>query len=127
MTRSPLWKNPRILSTLLFVFLSGAVAGAITMRMGVKPERHRVGPYWNEGGKEGKEAFLKKFKKELDLTPQQATDIEQILDDFMTYYQMLDAQMTDVRATGKKRILRLLNDEQKAKFERMMNDARASR
>ena len=124
MTRTPLWKNPRILSTLLFVFLSGAVVGAVTLRMGYKPERHRVGPYWSEGGKD---AFLQKFKKELDLTPQQAIDVEQILDDFMSYYQMLDAQMTDVRATGKKRILRLLNDDQKAKFERMMNEARASR
>jgi hypothetical protein len=116
-----LWRNPRILSTLLFVFLSGAVAGALTMRMGLRPERHRIGPYWNEGGKE---ISLQKFKKELDLDPNQTGQLETILDDFMSYYASLEAQLTDVRSTGKRRILRILNEDQKQKFERMLTDAK---
>lgn len=111
------WRNPRILYTLLCVFLSGAVAGAITMRMGFSPERHVGGPYWKEGARE---ISLQRFKKELDLTPEQAKEIEAILDDFMTYYQSLQAQMDDVRATGKHRILRILRDEQKTRFEKMI-------
>jgi hypothetical protein len=120
-----LWKNPRILSTLVFVFLSGAVAGAISMRMGSTVEKSpRFQPYWKEGGKE---IALQRFKKELSLTPQQAGEVETILDDFMTYYQMLEAQMADVRATGKKRILRILNDDQKVKFEKMLAEMKTGR
>jgi hypothetical protein len=117
-----LWKNPRILYTLLFVFLSGAVAGAFTVRMAMSPERHRPGPYWNEGGRE---ISLQRFKKELDLTPQQTGEIETVLDDFVMYYQTLQAQMDDVRATGKNRILKLLREDQKQKFERMLIDLQA--
>ena len=90
------WKNPRIVYTLLFVFLSGAVAGAVTARFGMSSERHRPGPFWNEGGRE---ISLQRFKKELDLTTQQAGEIESVLDDFVMYYQTLQAQMDDVRAT----------------------------
>src|SRR4051794_26662173 len=102
------WKNPRIVYTLLFVFLSGAVAGAVTARVGLSRERH--GPFWKEGGRE---ISLQRFKKELDLTPKQTNEIETVLDDFMMYYQTLQAQMDDVRATGKTRIMKLLSDEQK--------------
>ena len=111
------WKNPRILTTLLLVFLSGAVAGAITVRLGRAPERHKTGPYWTEGGRE---ISLQKFKKELNLNAHQAAEMETVLDDFMMYYQTLQAQMDDVRATGKTRIYLILNDEQKLKFEKMI-------
>ena len=60
MNRAP-WQNPRIIYTLLFVFLSGAVAGAITMRFGFTPERHRSGPSWKEGGRE---ISLQRFRTE---------------------------------------------------------------
>jgi hypothetical protein len=120
MDRAP-WANPRILSTLVVVFLFGAAAGAFTTRMGFRAERHKMGPYWSEGGKE---ITIQKFTRELSLTPSQAAEIETILDDFMTYYQTLEAQVNDVRATGKKRIVRILNDEQKQKFERMLAEAK---
>jgi hypothetical protein len=116
------WKNPRILFTLLVVFLSGAGAGAVTARFGLNPERHKPAPSWKDGPKE---ISLARFKKELGLTPKQAGEIEIVLDDFMTYYQTLQAQMDDVRATGKIRIMKLLSDEQKQKFDRMLTDLQA--
>jgi hypothetical protein len=118
MSRAP-WQNPRIVYTLLFVFLSGAAAGALAMRFSVSPERHRNGPSWKEGPKE---ISLQKFRKELDLTAEQEREMETVLDDFVTYYQTLQAQMDDVRATGKQRILRILRDDQKQKFERMIGE-----
>ena len=116
------WKNPRIVYTLFFVFLSGAVVGAVSARFGMSSERHRPGPFWNEGGRE---ISLQRFKKELDLTTQQAGEIETVLDDFVMYYQTLQAQMDDVRATGKNRILKLLREDQKQKFVRMLSDLQA--
>ena len=116
---SPPWRNPRILYTLLCVFLCGAVAGAVTMRFGLVPTRHVGGAYWKEGARE---ISLQKFKKELDLSPGQAKEMETVLDDFMMYYQSLQAQMDDVRAIGKSRILKILREEQKTKFEKMIGE-----
>jgi len=112
------WRNPRIVYTLVCVFLCGALVGAIMMRFGFSPERH-VGAYWKEGARE---ISLQRFKKDLDLTPEQTKDMETVLDDFMMYYQSLQAQMDDVRATGKSRILKILREDQKAKFEKMIDD-----
>jgi hypothetical protein len=89
------------------------------MRLGLNPERHKSGPYWKEGGRE---ISLQKLKKDLDLTPDQANEMEVVLDDFMMYYQTLQAQMDDVRATGKQRIFKLLREDQKQKFERMIGE-----
>jgi hypothetical protein len=113
------WANPRILYTLLAVFLSGAAAGALAMRLSVSPERHKAGPWWREGGRE---ISLQRFKKDLDLTAEQTQEMERVLDDFMMYYQTLQAQMDDVRATGKQRILRILREDQKQLFEKMIGD-----
>ena len=52
-------------------------------------------------------------------TPAQSEQLETILDDFFTYYHTLQAQLDDVRSSGKQRILRILNDEQKKKFEQL--------
>src|SRR5829696_4373269 len=109
MTRAP-WQSPSILLTLFCVFLAGAATGAITMRFGFPPEKHKPGLAWNEAGRE---FSLQKFKKELDLTSAQTEEFERIIDDFMTYYQVAQAQMEDVRATGKSRILKILSDDQR--------------
>ena len=44
-----------------------------------------------------------------------------VLDDFMTYFQTLQAQMDDVRATGKQRIMKILNEDQKQRFEKLLS------
>jgi len=123
MSRAP-WQSPSVLLTLVCVFLAGAATGAITMRFGFPPERHKVGLSWNEAGRE---ISLQRFKRELNLTPSQAEEFSHIIDDFMTYYQYAQAQMEDVRATGKSRILRILQEDQKVKFEKMMGEVQTRR
>lgn len=113
------WWNLRVVSTLLLVFLTGAAAGALTMELGLRDRVHRSGPAWTEGGKQ---IFLQDFKTQLDLTPQQANDISVVLDDYGTYYQAIQGQLDEVRATGKSRILQILNDDQRKKFEQMLVD-----
>lgn len=122
MERAP-WANPRILYTLLAVFLSGAALGAVVMKFSVSPERHPNNKAWPSSWKDGaRDISLQRFKKELDLTPDQAEEMERILDDFMMYYQTLQAQMDDVLGTGKQRILRILREDQKKKFEKMIGE-----
>ncbi len=114
------WRSPRVVLTLFLVFLTGACAGALGFRY-LRPAPAST-LSWKEGGKE---VTLQMFRKELKLTEEQASEVETVLDDFVMYYQTLQAQMDEVRASGKDRILRLLNEDQKEKFSRMLTDLQA--
>ena len=113
--RAP-WQNPRILSTLLLVFMAGATTGALSMRMGLHDKLHR------SADSNSREAVLQKFRTELDLSGAQTEKLGMVLDDYSQYYQSLQDQLDDLRATGKTRILQILNTDQRAKFEKMMTD-----
>jgi Spy/CpxP family protein refolding chaperone len=121
----PSWHNPRILTTLLLVFLCGGAAGALTVRLGLFGLASRPAATAAAGWKDpDRAATLARYKRELDLTPEQAAKIEEVLDDFMMYYQTLQSQMDEVRASGKQRILAVLNEEQRKKFDQMMTELR---
>ena len=108
---------------LALVFLCGAVSGMVAARF-VLPQviAAKAASAWKDGGKE---MAIDRFKKELDLTPQQAEEIETVLDDYVMYYQMLQSQMDEVRATGKNRILQVLSPQQRVKFDRMLSELQA--
>ncbi len=118
MSDHPAWQNPRILCILLLVFVCGAMAGAVTMRYGFGRTFRYDANYWNQ---DGKEISLERYRRELDLTPEQARQMELVLNDFVMYYQTLKEQMSEVRASGKNRILQILNEEQKQKFLKMLD------
>ncbi|MBI4903804.1 MAG: hypothetical protein HY820_09220 [Acidobacteria bacterium] len=118
MSDHPTWQNPRILCILLLVFVCGAMAGAVTMRLGFGKNFRYDPTYW---AGDGKEISLERYRRELDLTPEQARQMELVLNDFVMYYQTLKEQMTEVRASGKNRILQILNEEQRQKFLRMLD------
>jgi len=114
---APSWRNPRVLCTLLLVFVCGVSVGMLVMSVGLHGGRARASvPVWKDGGKQ---VTLERLKKELNLTPAQAEQLETVLDDFFMYYHTLQAQLDDVRATGKERILRLLDEQQRRKFEKL--------
>ncbi len=108
---------------LLMVFLSGALAGALTMRAGLHERMHRASAsYW----KDDKTTFsYDLLKKELNLTPDQSERLKTILDDFVKYHEDLQAQIEDVRATGKNRIVQILNPQQRQRFEQLSNQLKA--
>lgn len=109
------WRNPRVVLLLALVFFCGGIAGILVGR--TAPHTRLIGTYWQEGGRE---ISLQKLKKELNLTSEQAQQIEIVLDDFVKYYHALQAQMDGVRASGKERIISVLNPEQQEKFQKMM-------
>jgi hypothetical protein len=96
------------------VFLAGVLAGAVAMNLGAHKMLHRNVPFYTEGGKE---VALQNWKKELDLTPDQSQQMALILDDFGTYYR-------NVLSDGKARILRILNEDQKRKFDKLLAEQR---
>jgi hypothetical protein len=117
--RAP-WQNPRILSTLLLVFLFGAASGALSMRSGLHEKLHRT---VSAASREpSRDAVLQKFRSELDLSGDQSQKIALVLDDYRLYYQSLQDQFDDLRSTGRTRILQILNPEQRDKFEKMMSE-----
>ncbi len=115
--RAP-WQNPRILTTLLMVFLAGATTGALSMRLGLHEKLHRS----SLAAVSGRDAVLQKFKSELDLSGAQTEKLALVLDDYSQYYESLQDQLDDLRATGKTRILQILNANQRAKFQKMVVD-----
>ena len=83
--------------------------GALAMNMRVHARMHPP-PFWTV---EGKAVYVERMKKELDLTPVQTGQLETILDDFAKYYRT-------VLSDGKTRIMQILTDDQKQKFDRLL-------
>ena len=114
----PTWQNPRILTTLVLVFLTGAMVGAVGMRAGLHEQLHRNAVYWR-GDKS--EFSYDQLKRELNLTPDQSERLKTILDDFVKYHEDLEEQIEDVRATGRNRIVQMLTPDQRKRFEQLSN------
>jgi uncharacterized membrane-anchored protein YhcB (DUF1043 family) len=120
--------NPRIVMTLAGMFLAGVATGMLIMRFGLHDQMHPVAAAAVEVNVPNQEALLEKFRAELNLNPQQTEKLSVVLNDYQRYYQALQEQIEemrlsdqidDLRATGKNRILEILNPDQRAKFERM--------
>ena len=114
------WQNPRILALLFLIFLCGALAGAITVSTGLHRRLHRNSSnaeFWRDG-KDAQFSY-DTLKKELNLTSEQSDRLKTILDDFVKYHDDLEAQIDDMRATGRNRIVQMLTPEQRTPFEKM--------
>ena len=119
-SEEPSWRNPKVLTTLVMVFLVGALTGAISMRATFRPEPQRAtAPYWR-GAKD--EFSYDRLRTQLDLTPDQSQRLKTILDDFVKYHDDLEEQIEDVRATGRNRIVQILTPQQRKRFEQLSKD-----
>ena len=98
--------------TLVLVFLCGAVAGALAMNLGLHTRLHQ--PAFDTPA--GKALNFDHLQKELQLTPAQAEQMRSVLNDFWDYYRTV---LTD----GKVRVEQILNDDQRKKFERLLQEA----
>ena len=119
--------NPRIVMTLAGVFLAGIGTGMLGMRYGLHDQIHRVAAPVVAAPAD-QEAVLERFHKELKLSPEQTEKLAAVLSDYQHYYQAVQGQIEemrlrdqidDLRATGKNKILEILNADQRAKFEKM--------
>ena len=113
------WSHPKVLTALLAVFLAGAAAGALGMKLYTRGAFNA-----NSRAMRGmdRSALLDYFKKELDLSEKQQHQVEDLLDDHFKYLQSLGAQMEEVRLFGRESISKMLTPEQKKKFDKLMGD-----
>jgi len=93
--------------SMLLVFLCGAVLGAVVMSYVIHPGIHGTPPG------DGMTMSIREWKQELSLTDDQTRQLTLILDDFSRYYD-------NVLSDGNTRIMQILNDDQKKKYERMI-------
>lgn len=130
---TPAEKNPKVISTLVLVFLAGAVVGALGMRLGLHEALHPAiggqgAPFDAAASAQRRvprgshSAVLQRFKTELDLSGTQTEQIAAVLDDYRRYYQNIQDELNDVRATGKSRIMEILQPQQREKFEKIMSE-----
>lgn len=120
---TPGGQNPKVISTLVVVFLAGAAVGALAMQLGLHEKLHRTAAAASKPvPPAAKDAVVQRFKTELNLTSAQTQQISSILDDYRHYYQSLQDQLDDVRALGKTRIMQILDDAQRQKFDKMMSE-----
>jgi hypothetical protein len=103
--------DPRLVCavTLALVFLCGAAAGAVFMDLRIH-DRLRP-PIFDTAA--GKALYFERLQKELNLTPAQSEQIQSVLNDFWQYYRT-------VLSDSKNRVDQLLDDGQRRKFERML-------
>ena len=116
MTDTISWRNPKVLRILALVFVAGALSGAVSYRIG------RM--FWRPPppvvmSLREKEATLVMLKRELHLTDTQSGQVAAIIDDYKRYYGNIQDQIEEVRATGKDRILQILDPEQRTKFQKL--------
>ena len=105
--------DPRVVCgvTLALVFLCGAAAGAVVMSFGAHTRLHQ--PAFDTAA--GKALYYARIQKELDLTPAQTEQMQSILNDLWQYYRV-------VISDSKVRVEQVLNEEQRKKFERILQE-----
>ncbi|MBV9036462.1 MAG: hypothetical protein JO182_18380 [Acidobacteriaceae bacterium] len=106
------WSNPKVLVTLLVIFLCGAAFGSVLTRRYIHQRidnRHPVA------------ITLQNLKAELNLTPEQEKIITKELDDYVKYYQNIQEEWQDVAAVGKRHIFDVLTPEQKKRFNEIFD------
>ena len=99
--------------TLVLVFLAGGVVGGVAVDQMV---HNRQRPLAFDTP-QGKAQYFERLRKELDLTPTQAEQMQSVLDDFWQYYRT-------VLSDGKQRVEQLLTPEQRRKFEQRLQQLR---
>lgn len=98
--------------SMILVFLCGAVAGAVVMSVSGHAGMHGV---THSNTPSSPSMAIEEWRKQLDLTDEQTTELTSILDDFSHYYD-------NVLSDGNSRIVQILNPEQRKKFDRMLRD-----
>lgn len=114
--------NPRVIAILAVIFFCGTAVGAVGMNLYL----HRFLPPLKESyfAYRGHRLSMDQLQRELDLNADQRETIKLILDDYAKYFLNLEDQRQTLYESGKLKILDVLNDQQKTKFEQLLRNDR---
>ena len=96
--------------------MCGAVVGATAMRAYFHAKMVSA----KEIRYNGQRISVNRLKAELKLRPEQIQTVEGVLDDFAKFYQNIEEQKMDIAENGMDRIARVLDNEQRTKFNQML-------
>lgn len=113
------WSNAKLITILAVIFLCGVALGSAVTR-GFLHSR-LFPPTRPEVMEAARHVGLERLKIELNLTPEQERIVTKELDDYAKYYQNIEEQREDVADHGKQRILAILNDAQKKRFNEIFS------
>jgi len=123
------WSNPRVLAILTVIFFFGAAFGSVVTREYL--HAHMFAPKRANTMEAVKTIGLGQLQAQLNLTPQQYKVVVQQLDEYAKYYQNIEDQQADIeeqRANvaelGKQKILDVLNNDQKRRFNELFGSVR---
>ncbi|MGD0942608.1 MAG: hypothetical protein ABR905_23195 [Terracidiphilus sp.] len=114
--------NPRVIAILAVIFFCGVAFGALGMNLYL----HRFLPTVKESyfAYQGRRVSMGQLQSDLDLNADQRETIKLILDDYAKYFLNLEDQRQTLYESGRLKILDVLDERQKAKFERMLHNER---
>lgn len=118
-TRHYSWSNPRAVLTFALIFLCGALVGAIAITLTSDGQSYSAAL---SPAERSQDLVLRNLSKELDLSADQRERMQVVLRDYFQYYHALQDQLDEVKASGQEKVLEILTEEQRAKFERMMKE-----
>jgi hypothetical protein len=123
------WNNPRVLTIFAVIFLCGAAFGSVVMREYL--HAHMPSAKRQNSMEMINKVGLGQLQTELNLTSQQYSVIAQQLDEYGKYYQNIEEQEFDIeqqRANvaemGRRKILDILNEDQKRRLNELFNSVR---
>ncbi|MCW5964704.1 MAG: hypothetical protein KIT83_11750 [Bryobacterales bacterium] len=116
------WSNPRVLLTFALIFLCGALVGAIGITLTADQSVYSPAASPQEINRN---LTLNNLSTELNLNESQHERLGKVLDDYFQYYHALQDQLDEVKSSGQEKILEILTEEQRVKFQRMVSEAQA--
>ena len=117
MTDAISWRNPKVLRVLALVFAAGALSGVVAYRLGRMVLRPAP-PGVSQRSLRDKDT-LGLLTRELHLSTAQTAQVAAIIEDYKRYYGNIQDQTEEIRATGKSKILQVLDADQRSKFEKL--------
>jgi hypothetical protein len=104
------WSNPKVLTAFIVLFVCGLACGSVITTTILHWRMHKA-----VSGQMG----LVQLKEKLQLSHEQEQVVTKELDDYVKYYQNIEEEREDVAEHGKRRILSVLNPQQKKIFLEM--------
>jgi hypothetical protein len=114
----------KLIGLVTLIFVSGMAAGAFTMNT---VDRHWLRPQVLALNQAEKELAVQHFSQELELNPEQAKALEGILDEFIMQQANLIAEFQHSRLSGQNSILRILNEDQRKRFQKVLSELTGKR
>ncbi len=109
----------RLYGFMALIFACGLAVGGLTIHLA---DRHWVNKQNAFFSQAEKQLAVQHFSQELDLNPEQAKAIEEILDEFIMQQANLMQQFRSSRISGHDRILRILNEDQRKRFKKVLDE-----